>query len=57
MKPDSILGNVVEELANALEQAIRLIYDMSIRDVVVPYDTIYRWEDLIKYARKLSKVK
>ena len=41
-----------QQLANALNKAIQLIIDMSIRKVAVPWDTINRWQNLIKYAEK-----
>lgn len=52
MKPDGVSDNVYNDLINALEKAILLIYDMSIRKVAVPYDTIARWENLIKYTKE-----
>ena len=52
MKPDGVSDNVYNDLINALEKAILLIYDMSIRKVAIPYDTIRRWENLVRYARK-----
>ena len=51
MKPDGVSDNVYNELINALEKAILLIYDMSIRKVAFPGDMIRRWENLVKYAR------
>lgn len=41
-----------QQLANALNKAIQLIIDMSMRKVAVPWDTIIRWHNLIKYAEK-----
>lgn len=41
-----------QQLIEALEKAIQLIFDMSIRKVAVPWDTINRWQNLIKYAEK-----
>ena len=41
-----------QRLANALNKAIQLIADMSIRKVAVPWDTVNRWQNLIKYAKK-----
>lgn len=52
MKPDGVSDNVYNDLINALEKAIILIYDMSIRKVAIPYDTIRKWENLVKYARE-----
>ena len=55
MKPDGVSDNIIiNDLANALEKAIMLIYDMSIRKVAIPYDTIHRWENLVVYARKME---
>lgn len=54
-KPDGVSDNVYNDLINALEKAILLIYDMSICKVAMPYDTIRRWENLIKYARGIGK--
>ncbi len=39
-----------QQLIEALDKAIQLIYDMSVRKVVVPWDMINRWQNLIKYA-------
>lgn len=55
MKPDGVSDNVYNDLINALDKAITLIYDMSIRKVAIPYDTIRRWENLVRYARKESE--
>jgi len=52
MKPNGVSDNVYNDLINALEKAILLIYDMSIRKVAIPYDTIQRWENLVRYARE-----
>lgn len=52
MKPDGVSDNVMMDLANALEKAILLILNMSIRKVEVPYDTICRWENLVKEVKK-----
>jgi hypothetical protein len=53
MKPDGVTDDSIQkQLAEALNKAILLIYDMSIRKVAVPYGMIRRWENLIKYARK-----
>jgi len=52
MKPNGVSDNVYNDLINALEKAILLIYDMSIRKVAIPYDTIQRWENLIKYTKE-----
>jgi len=52
MKPDGVSDNVYNDLINALDKAIMLIYDMSTRKVIFPYDTIRRWENLVRYARK-----
>ena len=52
MKPNGVSDNVYNDLINALEKAILLIYDMSIRKVAIPYDTIARWENLVRYARE-----
>jgi len=43
------------ELVNALDKAIMLIYDMSIRKVALPGDMIYRWENLVKRAKESVK--
>ncbi len=52
-KPNGITEEKLEkQLAEALEKAIGLILDMSIRKIAVPYDTIARWETLVKYARE-----
>ena len=52
-KPDGITEeDTKQQLANALNKAIQLIIDMSIRKVAVPWDTIIRWQNLIKYAEK-----
>ena len=52
-KPDGITEeDTKQQLANALDKAIQLITDMSIRKVAVPWDTIQRWQNLIKYAKK-----
>ena len=52
-KPNGITEEKLEkQLAEALEKAILLIYDMSIRKVAIPYDTIQRWENLIKYTKE-----
>lgn len=52
-KPNGITEEKLKkQLAEALEKAILLIYDMSIRKVAIPYDTIARWETLVKYARE-----
>jgi len=55
MKPDGVSDNVYNDLINVLDKAIMLIYDMSIRKVAVPWDTIHRWENLVKYAKKESE--
>ena len=52
MKPDGVSDDIFNDLVNALDKAIMLIYDMSIRKVAIPYDTIRRWENLVRYARK-----
>ncbi len=53
MKPDGITDEAIEkQLADALEKAVQLIYDMSIKKVATPWDIIRRWEILIEYARK-----
>jgi hypothetical protein len=44
--------DTMQQLANALNKAIQLIADMSIRKVAVPWDTVNRWQNLIKYAKK-----
>jgi len=52
-KPNGVTEEKLEkQLAEALEKAILLIYDMSIRKVAIPYDTIVRWENLVRYARE-----
>lgn len=52
-KPNGVTEEKLEkQLAEALEKAILLIYDMSIKNVAIPYDTIARWETLVKYARE-----
>ena len=52
-KPNGITEEKLEkQLAEALEKAIGLILDMSIRKITVPYDTIARWENLVRYARE-----
>ena len=52
-KPNGITEEKLEkQLAEALEKAISLILDMSIRKIAVPYDTIARWENLIKYTKE-----
>ena len=51
-KPDGVSDNVYNDLINALDKAITLIYDMSIGKVAIPYDTIQRWENLVRYARE-----
>ena len=51
MKPDGVSDNIYNDLINALEKAILLIYDMSIRKVAFPGDMIRTWENLVKYAR------
>ena len=53
-KPDGVSDNVYD-LINALDKAITLIYTISTRNAVVPWDTIHRWENLVKYARKESE--
>lgn len=53
-RPDGATDNIVEDLANALEKAIELIFDISIQKSAVPYDIINRWENLVKYARKIN---
>jgi len=55
MKPDGVSDDIFNDLVNALEKAIMLIYDMSIRKVAFPGDMIHRWENLVKYARKESE--
>jgi hypothetical protein len=51
-KPDGITEEDTEQqLANALDKAILLIADMSVCKVAVPWDTIQRWQNLIKYAK------
>lgn len=52
MKSDGVSDNVYNDLINALDKAIMLIYDMSTIKVIFPYDTIRRWENLVRYARK-----
>jgi hypothetical protein len=53
LKPNGVTDeNIENQLIDALEKAIQLIFDMSIRKVAVPYDTITRWQNLIEYARK-----
>lgn len=54
-KPDGVSDNVYNDLINALDKAITLIYTISTRNAVVPWDTIHRWENLVKYARKESE--
>ena len=54
MKPDGVSDNIINDLVNALDKAIMLIYDMSIRKVAFPSDIIRRWENLVKYARTLN---
>lgn len=54
MKPDGVSDNIIKDLTDALDKAIMLIYDMSIRKVAFPYDIIRRWENLVNYARKLG---
>jgi hypothetical protein len=51
MKPDGVSDDIFNDLVNALDKAIMLIYDMSIRKVAFPGDMIRRWENLVKYAR------
>ena len=52
-KPNGVTEEKLEkQLAEALEKAICLILDMSIRKITVPYDTIRRWENLVRYARE-----
>jgi len=52
-KPNGVTEEKLEkQLAEALEKAISLILDMSIRKIAVPYDTIRRWENLVRYARE-----
>lgn len=52
-KPDGVTEeDTKQQLANALNKAIQLIADMSIRKVAVPWDTVNRWQNLIKYAKK-----
>ena len=52
-KPNGVTEEKLEkQLAEALEKAIGLILDMSIRKIAVPYDTIARWENLIKYTKE-----
>lgn len=52
-KPDGVTEeNIKQQLIEALEKAIQLIYDMSICKVAVPWDTINRWQNLIKHAEK-----
>ena len=51
-KPDGVTNeSTQQQLINALEKAIRLITDMSIHKIAVPWDTIQRWQNLIKYAK------
>ncbi|AYO30241.1 hypothetical protein D2962_06065 [Biomaibacter acetigenes] len=53
LKPDGVTNeNIETQLIEALEKAIQLILDVSIRKTTVPYDTLHRWENLIQYARK-----
>jgi hypothetical protein len=53
MKPDGVTNEDMEkQLADALEKAIQLIYDMTIHKVATPWDMIRRWENLIEYVRK-----
>ena len=52
MKPDGVSDNIINDLVEALDKAIMLIYDMSIKKVAFPYDMIRRWENLVTYARK-----
>ena len=54
MKPDGVSDNIINDLVNALEKAIMLIYDMSIRKVAFPCDMIRRWENLVKYVRTME---
>lgn len=56
MKPDGVSDDIFNDLVNALDKAIMLIYDMSIRKVAFPGDMIYRWENLVKYARAKESV-
>ena len=52
-KPNGVREEKLEkQLAEALEKAINLILDMSIRKITVPYDTIARWENLIEYIKE-----
>ena len=52
-KPNGVREEKLEkQLAEALEKAIGLILDMSIRKITVPYDMITRWENLVRYARE-----
>ena len=57
-KPDGVSDNVYNDLINALDKAITLIYTIlnmsttSTRNAIVPWDTIHRWENLVKYARE-----
>ena len=54
MKPDGVSDNIINDLVDALDKAIMLIYDMSIRKVAFPSDIIRRWENLVKYAKTLE---
>ena len=54
MKPDGVSDNIIKDLTDALDKAIMLIYDMSIRKVAFPSDIIRRWENLVKYARTMK---
>jgi len=56
MKPDGVSDDIFNDLVNALDKAIMLIYDMSIRKVAFPGDMIRRWENLVKYARAKESV-
>ena len=51
-KPDGVSDNVYNDLINALDKAIMLIYDMSIRKVAFPGAMIHRRENLVKYANQ-----
>ena len=55
-KPDGVTEeNIMQQLITEFEKAIRLIYDMSIycnKKIATPWDTVRRWDNLIKYAEK-----
>ena len=53
---NGVSDDIFNDLVNALDKAIMLIYDMSIRKVALPGDMIYRWENLVRYARARESV-